>query len=81
MSEPSRSTPRATTADVVSARATGVGAGLVAFMVTWLIGNRVTGLVWEPPAGPVVAMIAAVAAGVLVAVLVGARLVRSLATE
>ena len=66
------------TADVVAARATGVGAGLVAFMVLWLVGNRVTGVVWAPPAGPVLAMTVAVLGGIFVGWLMGRRLVRSL---
>lgn len=69
---------RTAPADVVAARATGVGAGLVVFMVVWVIGNRLTGQLWPPPVGPVAAMIVAILAGVLVAWVMAARLVRSL---
>ena len=80
MNEVHPTSPRRRTApaDVVAARATGVGAGLVVFMVVWVIGNRLTGLLWPPPVGPVAAMIVAILAGVLVAWVMAARLVRSL---
>lgn len=80
MNEVHRTPPRRrrAPADVVAARATGVGAGLVVFMVVWVIGNRLTGQLWPPPVGPVVAMIVAILAGVLVAWVMAARLVRSL---
>jgi hypothetical protein len=65
------------TADLVAARVTGIGIGLVVFMVTWLVGNRLTGLIWDAPVGPVVAMVTAIAAGTLVAVLAGRRLTAS----
>jgi hypothetical protein len=68
-------------ADVLAARATGGGAGLVVFMVVWLVGNRLTGQIWPPPVGPVLAMLVAVLAGSLVAWVMGARLVRSLAPK
>ena len=80
MNEVHPTSPRRRTApaDVVAARATGVGAGLVVFMVVWVIGNRLTGQLWPPPVGPVAAMIVAILAGVLVAWVMAARLVRSL---
>lgn len=63
-------------ADRIAARATGVGVGLVAFMITWLVGARVTELIWGPPSSAVVAMAIAIFVGILVAVVAGRRLVR-----
>lgn len=63
-------------ADRVAAWATGTGIGLIAYMLTWLIGNRLSGLLWDPPVGPTVAFAAAIAVGVTTAVLSGRRLVR-----
>jgi len=63
-------------ADRVSARATGVGVGLLVLMVTWLIGNRIVGLVWGPPVGPSVAIVAATVAGTVTTLVVGRRLTR-----
>lgn len=61
-------------ADRVAAWATGVGTGALAFMLTWLFGNRLTALVLEPPVGPILAMALAVVVGGLVAVTQGRRL-------
>jgi hypothetical protein len=63
--------------DRVAAWAIGAGIGLIAFVVAWLGGNRLTALVWEPPAGPIVAILAAVVAGVMTTVVFGVRLSRS----
>jgi hypothetical protein len=68
---------RSSRADSVSAYAIGVGAGLVALQITWLILNRVTSLVWDPPVGPTVAFAAAIIVGVIVSVIAGRRLARS----
>lgn len=65
-----------TRADRVAARATGVGIGVLAFMITWLVGARVTEQLWGPPASAVVAMAIAVVLGIAVAVVAGRRLVR-----
>ena len=62
--------------EIVAARAIGVGIGLLALMVLWLIGNRVVGLLWEPPLGPTVAFLGAIAVGVATAIVAGARLSR-----
>jgi hypothetical protein len=62
------------TADVVAARVTAIGIGLLVFMVTWLVASRLAGLIWDAPVGPVVAMVTALATGTLVAVLSGRRL-------
>jgi hypothetical protein len=61
-------------AEIVAARATGVGIGLIALMLVWLIGNRLAGLLWEPPVGPTVAFAGAIAAGVATAIEAGRRL-------
>jgi hypothetical protein len=62
------------TADRVAARATGVGVGLLAFMIAWLIGARVTEQIWGPPSSAVVALAISVMVGILVAVVAGHRL-------
>lgn len=64
-------------ADRVSAWAVGVGVGLIAMMLTWLIGNRLAALAWDPPVGPTVALISAVGAGLITACIAGLRLDRS----
>lgn len=66
-------------ADRVAARATGAGIGLIALMLTWLIGNRLTGLIWDPPVGPTVAIVGATVAGAIVAVASGRVLLRRVA--
>lgn len=63
-------------ADGVAAWATGAGIGFIALMVAWLIGNRLTALVWAPPVGPAVAFGGAVLAGLVTAVVSGWRLAR-----
>jgi len=73
--------PGDTRADRVAARATGVGVGVLAFMIAWLVGARVTELIWGPPSSAVVAMAIAVAVGILVAIVANRRLVRQQLTE
>ncbi len=74
-------TPRVARADRVAARATGVGVGLLAFMVVWLIGARVTVRIWGPPSSAVVALAIAVVAGILAAVVSDRRFADRLVTE
>ena len=62
--------------EIVAARAVGIGIGLLVLMVVWLIGDRVAGLMWEPPVGPTVAFLGAIAVGVATAIVAGARLSR-----
>jgi hypothetical protein len=64
-------------ADRVSAWAVGVGIGLIAMMLTWLIGNRLTALAWDAPVGPTVALITAIGAGAMTTCIAGLRLDRS----
>lgn len=67
-------------ANRVAAWAVGVGIGWIAFMVTWLIANRVTALMLPVPTAPIVAMTLAVFAGLAVSVWQGSRLARSIRT-
>ena len=64
-------------ADRLSAWAVGMGVGLIAMMLTWLIGNRLAGLAWDPPVGPTVALVAAIGVGVIATSIAGLRLDRS----
>jgi hypothetical protein len=68
-------------ADRVAAQATGVGVGLLAFMITWLIGARVTDQIWGPPSSAVVALVTSVVVGIAVTVVAGRRLVRRQVSE
>ena len=64
------------TPDRVSAWATGIGIGFGAFMITWIILNRVTSI-WSPgPQGPIIALTAAVLVGTGVALQRGSALSR-----
>lgn len=73
MIAPDRSALRA---DYIAAWTTGIGIGLAVFMVTWLVANRITGLLMTVPTGPVVAMASALVAGSAVAARQGWRLSR-----
>lgn len=64
-------------ADSVAAWAAGIGVGLIALMLTWIVGNRIAMVVWDGPVGPTVAFVGAIVAGIAVAVVAGVRLVRS----
>lgn len=75
-----RTTPqeaRSTGPDRMAAWVVGVGVGLIALMVTWLVGNRLAGLVWGPPFGPTVAFVSAILSGIVVSVVMAVRLDRS----
>jgi predicted oxidoreductase len=65
-------------ADRVGARATGFGAGLIAFMVTWLLGARIIERFVDAPTSAYIAMGLAIAACVVVTLRVGHRLVAGL---
>jgi apolipoprotein N-acyltransferase len=62
--------------EVVAAQGVGVGIGLIALMLTWLVGSRIAGLVWEPPVGPVVAFLAAIMVSLLTSIVFARRLVK-----
>jgi prepilin signal peptidase PulO-like enzyme (type II secretory pathway) len=59
----------------------GAGIGLIVGMVTWLVGNRLAGLVWDAPVGPTVAFAVAIAAGIVTSLVAGARLARVVRRE
>jgi len=61
-------------ADRVAARATGIGIGLLAFMIVWLVGARVTERIWDPPSSAVVALVVSVVVGLVVALVAARRL-------
>jgi hypothetical protein len=63
-------------ADRVAAWITGLGIGLIAMMLAWLAGNRLSALVWSPPVGPTVAFVGAIVVGLAVAVWSAVRLDR-----
>jgi hypothetical protein len=64
-------------ADRVAAWAVGIGVGLIALMLTWIVGNRIAMVVWDAPIGPTVAFIGAILVGIVVTVVAGIKLVRS----
>ena len=64
-------------ADGVAAWAVGIGVGLIALMLTWIVGNRIATVVWDPPVGPTVAFIGAILVGIVATVVSGIRLVQS----
>jgi len=61
-------------ADRLAAGAVGAGIGLLALMVSWLVGQRLTELIWGPPAGPTVAIVSSILIGLAVALMTGRRL-------
>ena len=64
-------------ADAVAAWATAAGIGMVALMLVWLVGQRVSALLWTPPVGPTVAFLGALVAAAVTAVAAGGRLSRT----
>jgi hypothetical protein len=67
--------------DLVAARVTGLGVGLVTFMVTWTLGARISERVVDAPTSAYAAMATALVAGLVAAVLTGRRLVARLRLE
>lgn len=61
-------------ADLIAAWAIGAGIGLITLMTAWLVGNRLFGLLLEPPQGPTAAIVTAIALGFATALLAGRRL-------
>ena len=47
---------RSPRADLVAARATGVGVGFITFMIAWLIGARLLERIWGQPSAAYVAL-------------------------
>jgi dolichol kinase len=72
---------RSSRADLVSAWGIGVGIGLIALQLTWLIGARLASVFWDPPVGPTVAFVLACLIGIVVAAVAGRRLARKTRTE
>ena len=72
---------RSNRADLVSAWGIGVGIGLIALQLTWLVGARIASLFWEAPVGPTVAFVLACLVGTIVAIVAGRRLARSTETN
>ena len=70
---------RSSRADSVAAIAIGIGVGLIALQLTWLIANRLTSLVWEAPLGPTIAFALAVFTGIVVSIIAGRRLLKTAA--
>jgi len=64
-------------ADRVAAIATGIGVGVIAFMLTWTIGARITEQMLERPTSAYVAMATALVVCVVVSVVAVRRLQRS----
>jgi hypothetical protein len=60
---------------------TGLGVGLVALMLTWLVGHRLAGLIWDPPTGPIVGLGTAMFVGAITTLAAGRRLSRAVAEE
>jgi cytochrome bd-type quinol oxidase subunit 2 len=61
-------------ADRIAAFATGVGVGLITFMLTWTIAARITERMLDTPTSAYVAMVGALCAGAVVTILTGRRL-------
>jgi len=55
----------------------GIGVGLIALQLTWLVANRIASLVWDPPVGPTVDSSTAVVVAVVASVIAGRRLLKS----
>ena len=64
-------------ADAVATWAVGTGIGLIALMLTWIVGNRIATAVWDAPVGPTVALIGAIVVAVAATLIAGVRLGRS----
>ena len=60
--------------EVVAAQGVGIGIGLIALMLTWLVGSRLAELAWDPPVGPLVAFAAAVVVGIVTSIVFARRL-------
>ncbi len=65
--------------DRIAARATGLGIGLIAFMVVWLVAARITTQLIGQPAGAYTAMTIALTIGAVTTVAAARRLTSSIA--
>lgn len=68
-------------AEAIAARAIGVGIGLIALMLSWLVSSRLVALAWEAPVGPTIAFVGAILVGVATALVSGGRLARRVRDE
>jgi len=66
-----------TRANLVAARATGVGVGLLTFMVAWTFGSQITTRLWGPPWGALTAMGIALLVGIVATITTWRRFVRT----
>jgi hypothetical protein len=64
-------------ADRVAARATGIGVGLLAFMIAWIAGAPISERLWIQPAAAAVAITTALVVGIVVAFVATRRLLRT----
>jgi hypothetical protein len=64
-------------ADLMAARATGLGIGLIVFMLTWTIGARITERILDAPTHAYVAMATALLTGAITSVRAAHRLAAS----
>lgn len=68
-------------ADHVSAVATGIGVGFVAFMLTWIVGARLGEVIWNERTGAIAAMCAALIVLFTVSWLASQRLLKTVHSE
>jgi hypothetical protein len=64
-------------ADLIAARAAGLGIGLIVFMLTWSVGARITERLFDAPAHAYVAMGMALATGAVTTIRACHRLGRA----
>jgi hypothetical protein len=64
-------------ADRIAAQATGVGGGLVAMTLAWLVGARAFDLLWDEPGSAYLALGTAVSTGAVVTAWAMRRLVQA----
>lgn len=64
-------------ADRVAAVGVGIGVGLIAFMLTWILGSRATERLWGQPTAAIAAMATAVLVGIVISAVAGRVLLRS----
>jgi len=67
--------------DRIAAKTIGSGVGLIALMLTWLIGARIMSFVIGPPVGPSIAFGTALVVGLVVAMVQGRRLAATAESE